>query len=116
MNTRKKEHAYQQPDPSVVNQHSEQGAMYEAVNEPPAIVNQNFDYEIPPGDVATTGSLNQQQTPKSAANVNQNSKMVDKVLLSDYMTVIDDGASNSNQEASMYVNARPAGPRRGKRK
>ena len=115
MNTREKEPAYQQPDPSVAHQHSEQGAMYEAVNEPPAIVNQNFDYEIPPGDEATTGSHNHQQTPTSAANVNQNSRMVDNVL-SDYMTIIDDEASTSNQEASMYVNARPAGPRRGKRK
>ena len=87
MNTCEKEHAYQQPDPSVINQHSEQGAMYADVIDPPAIVNQNFDYEIPPGDEATTGSHNHQQTPTSDANVNQNSKMVDNVQ-SDYMTVI----------------------------
>ena len=63
MNTREKEPAYQQPDPSVAHQHSEQGAMYEAVNDPAANVNQNFDYEVPPsGDEATTGSHNHQQT------------------------------------------------------
>ena len=86
MNTREKEPAYQQPDPYYitviddVNQHSEQGAMYEAVNDPAANVNQNFDYEVPPsGDDATTGSHNHQQT-------------------------------------ATYVNARPSGPRHGKRK
>ena len=97
MNTCEKEHAYQQQDPSAINQHREQGAMYTDVIDPPANVDQDLDYEIP-GDEATTGSHNHQQSPTSAANVNQNSTMVDKVL-SDYMTVITDGASNSNQEA-----------------
>ena len=64
MKTREKEPAYQQPDPydDLAHQHSEQGEIYEDVNDPSAIVNQNFDYEDPPGDDATTGR--HQQTAK----------------------------------------------------
>ena len=57
MNTREKEPVYQQPDPSVVHQHSEQGAMYADVIDPPAIVNPNFEYAIPQGGDEATEDL-----------------------------------------------------------